>query len=910
MKKSYIYIPGIKKILWVYSILVIPVIIIYILLHSFISSNQADKARSIINEEQKQKIRIMKYIIPHYFSDIRNNSLLIKNSDEITDLLQTGNTENYAKIANMFHRVIMSLHNLQQIALTNKQGKEVINIRLTGDTPRSTPSKNLINCTDLTYYKEATSLPAGDIYISNIYFTKTGNTAEDTASALIKIAIPLYAPDNTYSGILVMDWSAESILQTFSRQFTNNPYSFLKSALINDDGKFLYNSEEEGAISASGLIFNNTVEAKNPDLWLQLKTHSSGIYEQNLELTYFERFSPLAAINTPEELKFTWIIISSFDLNGLPFSKQNIVLGLKLTDLIILLSICILLFICVVIYYIHTQRREQLNITTRIARETSDAVVITDKETKILYVNKAFENATGYACAEVIGLKTNHFKSGKHPDSFYKNMWENINNSGYWHGELWDKKKDGMFYPKRLSIIAVGNRGNTDVEKYIGIFTDLTHIKQQQNTVSRLKNYHLDTNLPNENLLKKLIKKSINDNPDKFGLICFSIANFNNLLIRNIDDIREPISTLINSIKELLTVNDFIAQISKSIFVIGITLNDKEQNIEDFVQQFLEKNRQVHHIGDDDIYFEIKAGISVFPADGNTPNQLMNNAYFALETSIKNHKSNCLFYSPELRANLEKELRIDLLLRSALSNNELNVYYQPQVDSKRHTLTGAEALLRWNNAELGSVPPFVFIPLAENSGMIIEIGYWLIERVFQDYQKLRGAINDSCRISINISPLQFMDDNLIPKFKILAEKYGVALHNFELEITEGILINDIETVNSKLEEFRNLGLSIAIDDFGTGFSSLSYLKNLNIDKLKIDRSFIKDFPENDSGKIARVVANIAYDLNLKVLAEGAETKDQVEYLATVGCNIIQGYYYSKPLPYDKFYKFIKEINQP
>jgi EAL domain-containing protein (putative c-di-GMP-specific phosphodiesterase class I) len=198
----------------------------------------------------------------------------------------------------------------------------------------------------------------------------------------------------------------------------------------------------------------------------------------------------------------------------------------------------------------------------------------------------------------------------------------------------------------------------------------------------------------------------------------------------------------------------------------------------------------------------------------------------------------------------------------------------------------------------------VFITLAEKTGQIIEIGYWLIERIFKDYSSIREKISEDFRISINISPLQFKDEKLIYKFKEYGEKYNVDFRNFEIEVTESIFMTDINDVNDKLNEFKKLGMTVAIDDFGTGFSSLSYLKKLSVDKLKIDRSFIKDYPQNDNGEIAEVITNMAKKLKLKVITEGAETEEQINYLQSIGCNLIQGFYYSKPLDKDDFYKYL------
>ena len=257
---------------------------------------------------------------------------------------------------------------------------------------------------------------------------------------------------------------------------------------------------------------------------------------------------------------------------------------------------------------------------------------------------------------------------------------------------------------------------------------------------------------------------------------------------------------------------------------------------------------------------------------------------------------------------LNNRNRFKKLLLNSIANNELSVNYQPQINSENKKIIGIEALIRWNNEELGSVSPYIFIPIAEQSGFIINIGYWIIEKVFYDYNKIIDLLPIDFKISINISPIQFSDNMLISKIIDLANKYLIDLSKFEIEITENIFLKDKKLINDKIESFKKLGFSIAIDDFGTGFSSLSYLKDLNIDRIKIDRSFIYEYPQKDNGTIAKIIINICKDLNLKVITEGVETEVQVNYIKSLGCKYIQGYYYSKPLTLENLIKFIEGHN--
>ncbi|MGO1713343.1 MAG: putative bifunctional diguanylate cyclase/phosphodiesterase, partial [Senegalia sp. (in: firmicutes)] len=257
------------------------------------------------------------------------------------------------------------------------------------------------------------------------------------------------------------------------------------------------------------------------------------------------------------------------------------------------------------------------------------------------------------------------------------------------------------------------------------------------------------------------------------------------------------------------------------------------------------------------------------------------------------------------KEDIQKEQEIKMMLNKAIIYDEFSINYQPQIDSRNNQIVGAEALLRWNTKKYGFISPAIFIPIAEKTGQIVEIGYWVIDRVFNEYMIFKENINENFRICINISPMQFNDENFIKRIKESIIKNNIDTNYFELEITENLLLDDLTKVNKKLKELKDLGFTIAIDDFGTGYSSLSYIKQLHIDKLKIDRAFIKDYPEKDNGEIADIITIMSRTLRLEVIAEGVETKEQVDYLRSKVCHLIQGYFYSKPIPPSDFVKYLK-----
>ncbi len=898
----------IKQIAQRYFIALVPILLIVFSLYTYIYELETNQTQALITEKQKQDALMVEYSIQNIFKELYENLLVTKDSSELIAYIENPTDATLYEAEQLFFRLASNKKSFSQIRYINQTGREVIraNNDDAGNTYLST-EKDLQDKSERYYYIEASQLKDGEIYVSNMDLNVEGCKVELPYAPVVRIAAPIYAESGEYKGIIIINYLGVNVIKLLEEQLEENSNQFISPMLLNQDGYFLFHHK---SWKCFGFMFESqqdeTLAVENSELWSAVQALPSGSFEQGTLLYYYQSIHPLERLNISNNPTYGWYFVSQADLAAMPNFSNQLLFGMELRDFIVLAMVCLLTLVVIIVNYYSKMDREQLSLTNSIAENTNDAVIITDSQTYIIYANPAFEKATGYTRQEVLGLKPSNFKSNKQSIEFYRKMWHSINETGRWHGELWDKKKDGLLYPKQLSILAVKNREGTRVHRYIGIFTDITKLREEEDMIQRLQHYTPDTNLPNETLLLQLINNSIENQAERFYIVYFSVVNYNGMMLKLNNNHQYFVHQLTRRIQRLLKKEDFIAHLTKDSFVIGLLSCKTQGDAEKFLNNLIVENHRPLLADTQDIFYDVKAGLSAYPNDGKNASELTANASLALSNVLQDRNRQYLYYTPSLREALERETEMYMLLRSAIANQELDVYYQPQVDIENDCVVGAEALLRWNNPTLGRVSPAVFIPIAEKTGMIIEIGYWLIDRVFQNYSAIRDTLSETFRISINVSPLQFSQSMLLPKFIELAEKYSINLNQFEIEITENLLMTDIAAVNEKLSALKKLGLTVAIDDFGTGFSSLGYLKNLNIDKLKIDRSFIKDYPEKDKGEIIEVVTNISKKLNLKVLMEGAETPEQIRYLKATGCRLVQGFYYSRPLSHEDFYRFLSQ----
>lgn len=543
---------------------------------------------------------------------------------------------------------------------------------------------------------------------------------------------------------------------------------------------------------------------------------------------------------------------------------------------------------------------------------SSDAIVVTDRNNLIISVNPAFSEITGFPREEVVGKNPKMFSAGRQPPEFYTHMWHELDKFGKWSGEIWNRRKSGELYPEWLSISTVkDNKG--DITHYVGIFSDITERKQAEERVRHLAHYDALTDLPNRTLFHDRLQQALiqaQRNHEQVAVMFIDLDRFkviNDTLGHGIGDL------LLQSVAQRLThcvrQGDTVCRQGGDEFVILLPKIGRAEDAALVAQKVLDSISRPFSLEGHELHISSSIGISFFPNDGVTVDVLMKNADVAMYRAKELGRNNYQFYLADMNARSFERLALETSLRRALEHKELELYYQPLMDADGRLMIGVEALVRWNHPELGLIHPNQFISLAEETGLIVQIGEWVLRTACQQARTWLDEGYRPLRISVNLSPRQFRQSDFMNIINDIIRETGFDPHWLEMEVTESMLMQNTEDNIVLLNQLKVLGISIAVDDFGTGYSSLSYLKRLPIDTLKIDRSFVNDVTDNnDDAAIVDAIISLAQSLSLKVIAEGVEKTEQQDFLRDHHCNEMQGFLFSHPLPAAQFIELLKLEN--
>ena len=549
--------------------------------------------------------------------------------------------------------------------------------------------------------------------------------------------------------------------------------------------------------------------------------------------------------------------------------------------------------------------QESLRLTSMVYENSSEGILVTDAESRIIAINPAFTRLTGYELDEVQNKDPSYFNSGRHGADFYEAMWTQIKQTGHWQGEIWDRHKNGEIHAKYLTINTIYNERGS-VYRRVALFMDISDKKETEEFIWRQANFDSLTALPNRSMFHDRLAQEIS-RADRSNFI-FA------LLFIDLDLFKEVNDTLGHHMGDLLLQDaakrivgcvrktDTVARLGGDEFTVILSELSDTSSIESVTAEILSSLAAPYSLGEEVVYITGSLGITLYPADAADADGLLKNADQAMYVAKNMGRNRIGYFTHTMQETAQARLRMITDMREAIAHNQFILHYQPIVDLSTGETRKAEALVRWQHPTRGLVPPNDFIPLAEETGLISEIGDWVFREAARQTQRLRAHHHPAFQISVNKSPKQFRDNSnsVVAWFEYL-QVLGLPGDSITIEITEGLLLNAVIDVTDKLQLFREGGMQIAIDDFGTGYSSLSYLKRFHIDYLKIDQSFVRDI-ETDQNNLAlsNAIIVMAHALGLKVIAEGVETQGQLTLLRNAGCDFAQGYYFSKPIAADAF----------
>ncbi|MBV8679837.1 MAG: EAL domain-containing protein [Aquitalea sp.] len=550
----------------------------------------------------------------------------------------------------------------------------------------------------------------------------------------------------------------------------------------------------------------------------------------------------------------------------------------------------------------HADRQQRL--AARVFESSNEAILITGADNRILAVNRAFSQITGFTEAEVLGRTPAMLASGQHDADFYARMWDNLTERGQWSGEIWNRRKNGEAFPEWLNI-SVLTDDDGRITHYVALFTDISERKEHEARIQHLAEFDALTDLPNRILVNDRLQQAIRQAERHGGQLAVLFVdldhfkNINDTLGHNSGDelLQQVAGRLCSAVREL----DTVGRTGGDEFVLILPAIEQPDEAAQVAERILRAMKKPFELGGNTLVVGCSIGISLLPNDGQDIQSLLMNADLAMYHAKAHGRNTFRFYTREMNTQVADRLQLENRLRRALDQNELFLLYQPQYDIASQTLIGCEVLLRWQDPTEGLIMPGRFIPVAEDSGLIVPLGSWVLQQACQQMARWLEQGLQLPKIAVNVSARQLARQDFIDEVSAALQASGLPGHYLEIEVTESTLMEDAKQAARQLAILKAMGIRLSVDDFGTGYSSLAYLKRFAPDTVKIDRSFVSNLPtDSEDAAIVSAIIHLARALGMNTLAEGVETEAQRAFLQQLGCEGMQGYLLGRPLDADTF----------
>jgi len=547
---------------------------------------------------------------------------------------------------------------------------------------------------------------------------------------------------------------------------------------------------------------------------------------------------------------------------------------------------------------------EQLRLAGIAFSSTNEGIMITDADNRIIDVNRAYTELSGYSREELIGRKPSLLKSPQHDENFFHSIWGSLSKQHHWQGEIWNRRKNGQVVPHWVSINAVHDPETQKLTHYVSVNADISNIKASEAKLSHLTHHDPLTNLPNRLLYSANLEHALThrEQNEKIAMLQLDLDRFkhiNDSLGHKFGD--QLLLQVTERLQTILNPRDTLARIGGDEFAILVEEIEHAADAAAIADEMVEIMEQPFELEGKEYFTTASIGIALSPDHGSDLDTLVKNADIALNQAKDSGRNNYAFFQPKLSETVEEWIKLEPQLRKAMAEEQFVLYYQPQMDKTGEKIIGAEALIRWQHPDMGLVPPGQFLSIAEEIGLLTKMGNWVLKEACSQLQRWQAMGLENFRLAINLASDQITKQDLPKTVAALLAEYEIPASMLELEILETFLLEHEKEATATFQALRKLGVNLALDDFGTGYSSLRYLKQLPITKVKIDQSLVRDIPEDPNDEaIAKAVILLGHTLDLCVCAEGVETDEQRNFLAQEGCDQLQGFLFSKPLPQQQF----------
>ncbi|MCW8895454.1 MAG: EAL domain-containing protein [Sulfurimonas sp.] len=891
----------------------------------FIYNGEYQQYRFLLIKEAKTSLKSQSTLVSKELARLSRDILFLSNNNLFRDNGRYSNTSIESLI-----QFIQIKKQYDQLRFIDMKGMERLRINQ-GSPPVLVPKDQLQSKLDRDYIRNGMKLQQNEILLSQLDLNKERGVVEVPHKPTLRLVTPIFNHDGEREGLFVINFLAIELIKSLKKLHSNHlvHISDFKNTQLSF---FMSNSNGNWIIAPKyatdfGFVFKNVgneLSLSYPKVSEAANLQDSGIISTDSSDIIFQNIYPITEIQVPVEIlsskmltfkikhSVVWrMIIEIPHATAHALTKNYFYKSLPYIfgfwAILQILSI-----ILIRNYNRYKEQHTELLLTASALENSADGVIVTDVDGVILRVNASYCRISGYSSEELIGKNPSTMSSGWTQADIYEDMWRSLDKNEYWEGELKDRNKNGALYVAWLRIIKIVDASTQKVH-YVGITTDITEKKEFEDKITDLAYRDALTKLPNRNLFYDRLRKAISERrgfDEKLAVMFIDLDNFkfvNDTAGHLVGD--KFLINVAERFKDVLRSHDTLARVGGDEFIILLEKVD-DNTIADIAYRLVESVSTPIKVDSYEFVTSASIGISVYPTDGTDEETLIKHADTAMYEAKNSGKNRYLFFLSSMNDEIKRRVLIETNLSKAIENNEFTIHYQPQINAVNSKIVGAEALLRWNNKNIGSISPAEFIPICESTAKIVPITEWIIAQVCRDVHAIEEAFSNEYRVAINISSTHLLVDDFVEKVDSVVKNNYVEASKIELEITEVALVKDIEESTNKLNALKELGYNISIDDFGTGYSSLSYLKNFPFDKLKIDQSFIGSIP-NDTQNIGiiRSIIGITRALNLKVIAEGVETKEELDFLIKEGCPLMQGYYFSKPLPLNEYIEFVKTFDE-